>query len=428
MHPATKEITTNHLPQSAIGQRSSSLSQQNRIRSVLACYLAIWATAPVLAYGSSYRLAAVLAVAMWFTMDVFRNNGVIRRPGYLVLLSFAYVLYTAIISTEFDSSDDIVRQLSTYICILFLLLYIGVKRIDLSILKLSFWAVLWTYPVWITATLIAIQVDPRITRRLIRSSEEAIQATGSGIGGYALVYSLVFLIPMLVFLLIESRLWRATNIRWNKTKSVLILANIALGTALVFKAGYTIAVALLVLGLILVLLPRRSGRFAIFAAGAVVLGLYFSLANWSDIKSGVLSASNSTAYATKVDDIYRSVEADETIGTVDQRVERYARSVSIFLEYPAIGSMSRTTVGKHSPILDHLAQYGLIVGLVFSYIFLKVPMRFLNRDVRLLPLSRAIFVLAVLFAFLNNHFPAYGVVVFLMYPVVRAYAAEWRKT
>ena len=394
-------------------------------------YLALWATAPVLAFGTNYRIAAVLAMAVWLFLELARKNGIAYRPGLVVLLALVYVAYTAMISHFFDPTDSITRQLSVYICILFLLIHQSFSRIDVSLLKPAFWAVMVTFPVWQVITLAAYLRDPHISRTLVRSSEEAVQASAAGIGGYAFVYGLVFLVPMLVFLLAKTRLARgarnvsAKRVKWRRLAMLLLALNCLLGILVVLRAGYALAVVLLFIGLVLVLAPRAHKRFlGVVLSASIVMILAIAL-YLPSLQNQLTQIALETEYSEKVQDIFLSAESDETIGTVGARFGRYAKSVTAFASSPLLGSLSRAAVGKHSPILDNFGQYGLIIGTLFAFLFLVMPARYLRTKDELLPLSRAIFALVLLFSLLNNHTPTFGVVVFLLYPVIRQYGREW---
>lgn len=397
------------------------------LQSVAILYLSIWATAPPLAFGMVYRIIAALAFGVWLLAEIARRNSIALRPNAAVLAAVGYVAYVALANILGDGLGGLVRNVQTLVVVAFIVILEGARRHGLHILKPAMWAVFVTYPIWLVTTLEALERDRHIARLLIRSSDMAEVMAEQGVGGFALVYSGLFLIPLC--LLLANYAWR-NPVRKSAPAQVLRLGQLAIALAgfylavsAVIAAGFSIAVILCLLSLMAFAAyagttSLRNPR-SLFLIAFTLIGVIFIPL---DAVLGVLSQlAGGTSYQMKINDILASLQADNSVGTVAERVERYSRSVVLFFENPIMGTITAQNIGKHSVFIDHFAQYGVFVGAIFAWLMLRTPLAALRQPGHGLGYVVAILFLAIFVPLLNNIPMAVGVLLFIAYPAARLY-------
>ena len=134
--------------------------------------------------------------------------------------------------------------------------------------------------------------------------------------------------------------------------------------------------------------------------------------------SVVVDLTRGTMYEKKVRDIMYSLDKSENVGTVQDRSNRYTISLNKFVSSPIVGVLSLEEVGKHSAIIDRLAMYGIFFGGMFIYCLGGLPLRLMAKKGSLgFGLSATVAMVTLTFAALNNVFPAFGVGLFILFPV-----------
>ncbi|MEL7115679.1 MAG: hypothetical protein AAGP08_08815 [Pseudomonadota bacterium] len=401
-------------------------------QNVLLAYICLWATAPPLAYGGLFRLAVLAAAAGWLAIESVRPGSILRRPTLPVLLVFAYVLYVAFVEGLFHGASGIIRNLQIFIALFFLVVHQS-RRHTLEVLAPVFWIILLTLPIWYALSLnVLLTENSHAARILVRSGAEARALSERGVGGYALVYTAVLATPALLSLAFNTnaslrdglpRLIRAIP----AAPMIIIWANILLGSLFALNAGFSIAVILLFLGCFATLAMRSYNpmKLVLFVLAAIVFALFAK-----DVLELVLNAllplTEGSNFNLKIRDVLASLQAEEALGTLSDRTERYERSFFLFLQSPLIGVLSFNEIGKHSQFLDEFAQFGIIVGAMFMYVMLFLPAKILRTSTRQHGAALGTFVATGLLFSLNNGFVGAGVALFIMFPVAIHFADQQR--
>lgn len=397
--------------------RIPRVSASTFLRRAALAYLIVWVLSPPLAYGTGWRVLAVLAMLLWLALETWATRSVLLRPGWPVLVSLVFVLYTAFIEWLVPDSSTINRQFSIWIMLFFLLVGESFSRGRDGDARFCFWLVLLILPVWSLSTLGGLQtLGAHTARAVVKSTVEARELTEQGVGGYGLVYTVVLCLPFFAGLFFHrGRVLGGIVAQWKRiVVRFLILGNFLISTLLVLKAGYSIAVLLSVFSVASVLLIR-SRRPLPFVISACFVGLLVLLAGLSigPALGALQDAVVGTEYSAKVRDIRASLEGGESTGTVEGRTERYSRSWGKFIENPLLGTLKFDDVGKHSAILDRFAQYGLVVGLLFLMLLIYVPLRALRAPHVPIGLALGFLVVAIGFPMLNNVFMSWGLVLYM---------------
>lgn len=387
------------------------------LRRAALAYLIIWQLSPPMAYGTGWRALAVLAMLLWLALDTLAPRSVLLRPSWPVLACVAYVFYTVLIEWLVPDSQSINAQFQFWVMMFFLLVGESQQRGRSDEARFCFWVILAVLPIWMFVTLAGLQtVSADIARTLVRSSQEARDLSAKGFGGYALIYTVVLCLPFLAYFALRVRqLSDVPQARWiRRALRALVWGNFILAILLVLRAGYSIAVILAVLSLLLVFLvrSRRPLQLAISVSVVSLLVLLLSIAAEPMLQS-LEGVTRGTEYAAKVRDIRSSLTGERSVGTVEGRTERYTRSLRQFGENPVIGTLSFDEVGKHSTILDRFAQYGAVFGYLFLAILMYVPMRYLSAPQMPIGLGVAFLVIALCFPMLNTVFMSWGLILYV---------------
>jgi hypothetical protein len=398
--------------------RVARLPASTLVRRLALAYLIVWVLSPPLAYGTAWRALALAAMGAWLALELAAPRSVLLKPSWPVLGTLVFAGYTGFVEWLVPDAAEINRHFQIWIMFFFLLVGESLGRGRDGDARMCFWLVLLVLPVWSITTLRGIEtIALDVARTISRSSDEARALAAQGVGGYGFVHTVLLCLPFLAWfatrprstaVMVGARSWRKRGI------VVLLVLNFLLGYLLLLRAGYTIGLVLAAFAFCLVLLVRTRGglRLAIslvLSATLVVLAA-FALRPALD---GLQAVATGTEYSAKVRDVRRSLDEDQSTGTVGDRAERYQRSARLAMENPVLGTLTFDDVGKHSAVLDRFAQYGFAIGSLFLLLLAYLPWR-LVRDWRVpFGSSLALLVIAVAFPLLNNVFMSWGLILYV---------------
>lgn len=133
------------------------------------------------------------------------------------------------------------------------------------------------------------------------------------------------------------------------------------------------------------------------------------------------SFAEGTNYANKMRDLLDSFQYNVALGTVDLRLERYFRSISLFVDSPVWGVMANDDLGKHSQLLDAFAQWGAGLGFILLYLIGYVQLRVLRTSNNFYSGSSGAAVGGLVAAIVvfgsNNAMMSSGIILYIVYPV-----------
>lgn len=388
------------------------------VRRASLAYLIVWVLSPPLAYGAVWRVLALAAMGAWLLLELAAPRSVLLKPSWPVLGTVVFVGYTAFLEWLVPDAGDINRHFQIWIMFFFLLVGESLGRGRDGDARMCFWLVLLMLPVWSIATLRGIDtIAGDVARTISRSSDEARALAAQGVGGYGFVHTALLCLPFLAWFatrprstaeVVNARGWRGRGI------VALLMLNFLLGYLLLLRAGYTIGLLLAAISLCLVVLVRSRGglRLAISLALSAMLVVLAAFALRPAL-DGLQAVATGTEYSAKVRDVRRSLDEDQSTGTVGDRAERYQRSARLAMENPILGTLTYDHVGKHSALLDRYAQYGFAIGSLFLVLLGFVPWRFFRDAGVPIGLSLAFLAVALAFPFLNNVFMSWGLILYV---------------
>jgi len=392
-----------------------ALSFFDKIKFICILYLSVWMTSPFLAYGTIYRIFALLAIGLWVFLEFFEKRTVIFKPTSYILLLYIFLFYTMSVSYLADGVSILIRNIQFYLMLFYLLVYASYQRKSLNILRPIVYINIFLFTIWMLTTYIALLENGHASRYVIRSGEEAMELTKKGVGGFTFIYSLlIYIISVLALIKNRLRYKRLLN-----SITLFLIASVILAMLVVLKAEYSTAVLLMVLSVVFFLFYSDSIQKNIvlfFVMLLIFIALKFYMI---DILKMLLPYAEGTNYSHKILDSISSIETGQATGTAEDRVERYIRSWNLFLEHPLVGVWSFRDIGKHSMILDTFAQFGFFGGVALLYILLKVPIELYKKASK----SNKVFTITILFLIialssLNNVSMAYGFMFYIFYPVI----------
>jgi hypothetical protein len=344
---------------------------------------------PFFAYNSFARILALLSLVV----IVIKYFEIGNKKVYL--LTLLYIFLTFII--HYISSDKayIIRHLQLYIFLMLIYLSTIVLNISIEKKKNIILLILVFNLIALVGTYFGLLLDGHSARALSKSGEGARELTEQGVGGYGTIYSNVVLIPVLLYLktkIISSRL------------KIIIWLNIIAAIIVIIKANYLIAVLLIIFQFLALLYKTINGVNKAFFLVFVIFGIIFLTSDIDYVENVTGELVEGTTYAIKHRDFFNQINGQESeFGSVSGRVERYQRSFKLIFINPIIGVLSYDDIGKHSNILDQLAQHGIVFFSLFIYLLINLPLQIMKREKEKKYLT--IFIITILLLGLLNNYP-----------------------
>jgi len=384
----------------------------------------IWAISPILAYGTIYRVLAILCSLVWLFIEAFRPNNIFNNASIFTISVVFFLIFKILMKILVPDQFSFLADFQLYIFFLFALMGESLRKRSQAGVGPILLVVMVLMPIWMTTTLTALSTmigdnGATVTRVLAKSSEEAEGLTELGVGGYGMVYFLVMYIPCMIFLFRNRRLFNFEESWKRKAVTYLTALNILLGIWTVYKADYVFAIFMTLISLMLTFfynvksLKRRILFFTVSSSLFLVLPLLL-------IKyiSELTAFFYGTSLHRKLVDIQLSLLSGQSEGTVGDRTERYIRSWNYFIENPIFGTFKRDNLGKHSLILDIFAQYGFFIGILLVFILSYIFLRYMKRSIYVSNIHITMCTMILLISLLNNIGAIQGVVMFLVYPAI----------
>lgn len=374
-------------------------------------------------------------IALFFKIGggIFSNIGYVLFALYLVIMFFLFG--KEILASFFNSST-----VSIYIFLFFVFLTSGLnvntclalfftfmpcmlidakRKILLrsentrAVEKMCFFTILGILMYYSYQSLVVLESNPMALRHLVSEAKDDNIIVG---GGFALPYSMAILCP---FLLHGSRQMASVLERY------FVYVVIAVGSYLVFRALFTTALLLMIIGYVIVILGRVSSkkRIRVFVFGGLLLILfiqvlplmtqYFLDQDFNVVGRRLQEISNMMNGNTGNDD-----------GDLQSRINLSLRSIETFFNNPIWGigpsvkydyfEMEKSGVGSHAQWFDIFAIYGLFAILIVTYLR-KVSKSISQNNITLK--------LFVILGFLNPIF--IFTIVFVVYYIVPMFNFLW---
>ena len=389
------------------------------IEAMMLLYLVLWTVSPPLQIDLIYRLAAVVCMGVLFLVRL----GTIRTLEWQKIAAMVFLLIIAIVAYISDGTSGLLRPIAYYLMILIYILFFSTKE-EWKEYSYLIPIVLIALAVWNFRSAVEVARDPTIARLIVRNDEEIYIYMRRGVGGYGLVYSQVCIFPALLA-------WTFKSVKKNLFGFIVGAVWLVSYFSFIPNSGYSIANAVTVIGILLLLFYRR--RSAVLAFGISIL--LIAAAVWAigyidGFREWLLRIFDGTKVAVKVEDIYTSIMSPDMADSISSRILRYRASLeSIFVRYPVIGGLWRGGAGGHSALLDMFAQYGLFGGYMFYTVFFEKVRRFKyeSDDSFIIRVCNATFVSMMLVITLDSAPYQLMLTCTVVLPIVLSILENWRK-
>lgn len=370
---------------------------------LIMAYIAAWFIAPILQYGSIYRVLMIGAM-MFLVLNVILSGKI--KVEYATILFV--IIYIAIIS--FFTEVPITKQMGAYIfmsCTLIVLYFNTCEEPWRYIRMIHF--VYFLCIIFNLTTIRALLVNPNVMRFLVRNSDTSVALFRSGVGGYGYCYTVLCIIPFAIGDLIKRE-----RSFLEKCLCVLFLLT---SYFLIFRSGYFMAMILAVVCIPLFFLgqikdkKRRAIYIGILLVAAIILSVSFE-----GIASTLIAHIDNDLIQRKMSEIVHLASDDSASiadGEFGTRYRRYMKDFRLMFTSPIWGTWGLDN-GNHSYVLDFFASYGLILGWLYFSSLIKIIK---STYIKYSPASQTVlYILAIVLA-LNAMVPSLGFVLFILMPI-----------
>lgn len=331
---------------------------------LLAVIFYVWhTTIPIIGYYTPAVLYACIIVYLYMSTLTHVNNPI------KIIVSILPILSIHILSLLYFNSSNIIIQIYQILQVgLYPLIFMYISKTgDVKSYKILFWAVACSYTLTALTTYIGCVTYPGAARDLAMPEEMIGSDVYSlykkaNIGNLSFTYSLLFIIPLLIYM-VKSRICRRIE-----SVSMLIIVSIS-----ILKTEYTTALLLMVLCFILFFLPNKLNIGSLISIVALMLVIFLLAKPF--IGELLLHASShfessSSTISVRLYDLGILLSNDLNAvngGDIWSRYELYNQSIQEFFHSPLWGGSNN--VGGHSLLFDSLGRFGLIglVALILMY-------------------------------------------------------------
>lgn len=360
---------------------------------------------PIVTGNGLYRILMVLA-CLYVILSCFKKIALANKIP-LIKIVFVFVI-SFLISYIVGIKYSINFYINFTILIVFLLVFERYRTVGLKTMKRLIFIILSLICISALQTIIMLISNPAYAR-ILSKNQDLVEVVGLS-GGYGLVYACLLTLISVILLIVRK-------IELKITFRLLLFPLTIVCLILIWKAGFFLALLLLILAIGLMIMGvNKHNIMKNIMFGIVLCAVFFTVKfTMSDV---LIRNVSGTKYEVKL----RQVLGEETSGLsrsdeFGARKERYLRDFEVMMQYPFIGSWQFLTVGKHSFILDMLAQYGLFFGAYFIYMVFFIPVKIIKTS-NGHAFTQSIVFVGVLFVFLllNSFVISIMPVVFVIFP------------
>ena len=384
-------------------------------------YILAWLLAPPLAYGTVFRVFAILFATLWMLVEAFhtrpsdnRSVAKLRQIYHICIMVFSVSLMgSRMLFHDMSLISAFLTDITTYI--MFLVGYIASKYVAENRWEELYHIFQFTILLGVVFSLTTIFRNPvyyAITRSAGGEADAAYnalarQAANHGVGGFGFVCFTSVFAPILLY-----------NYLVNKKNKLMLIA-FAIMQMEVLSAGYTLALLISITGIGITLFAHtKTLVIRLLIIMNIVCIAFFYDSTVKLLYDGLRNLAGDTMYANKVEDVFAFLIGGSSEGTFYSRQERYLTSLrSMFLDYPVLGSYilaGKRAIGYHSSILDTFAAYGWGIGIVWMYIIVGYPTKVIKVICNDKWMPVVVFVTFILTAMFNTYTMHMGAFYFIV--------------
>lgn len=339
-----------------------------------------------------------------------------RKTFYSILSTFAIFAVFIFINTHTRNDGIMYDMYNILKCSFFAMLpvYLTLEN-EKELLKKLFWVAVIAVTVTQITTIMALAIDPLISRRLIMASfygkSEHSDLAKQNIGGFAIAYMLP------VISVCMYALWKN-----KKINTALFIGHIILSAVFLIDVQFTIAILIYFVVMAAIFLFKGDmKKIIIFLIIGIIFVILFSSVI-ADFFGYLSNNTESDVLSGRFGELESFVSGDVSgLNDLELRFEDYSQSISEFFRFPLTGNVwfpgLRNAAGGHSAVFDYLAASGLfgflVLILAFRSVYKKTICKFKHiKSYELIVLAQVLF---FVYACLNPAFkPAQFLILFLL--------------
>ena len=329
---------------------------------VAVLYLMVWSIAPPLQIDLIFRLLALGLAIVWFFIEFLSRFEFTNTQIWCAI----FMVAVALMAYLQNGIGSVLSEIAVYMMVLayFINIYSADSWQNYKIVVPITLGLLFFFNY---RTVTELANDPSIARLLVRDTPELYDFMRRGVGGYGLVYPQVVIAPVVYA-------WTLMSFKNNKFFFFLGVAWTVSFFALILNAGYSIAVIVAAISLIILIFYRRRSVLPAFIISFVLIAaIVLMLVYVESFRNLVLQIFDGTKVVRKIEDLVSTAEG-ETADSFSTRITRYWWSLQTSFQYPIIGGkLFGGRVGGHSEILDTFAEYGVWGGVPLLLILFHTP-------------------------------------------------------
>ena len=326
---------------------------------------------PIVGYMFPSVLYAVLVLMVFFMLLSKIGLGGMKKIIPIFFISLLYCIVQILTTLDLVSMLQGISgffQLSTYTMVG----YVVYQTSDLKNAKrlLFFYVLLNTITCLTTGY--GCSIYPGAARHLAVGDEAVVTDYGlykmANIDGFAFVYTMVLTLPIIIY-------WYR-NVPFTRfVYKVIPIAIVLLLGYLVVQTEYTTALLLFLALCLLFVLRQKNVSLKNCILVAILCFCTFEVFAplLSDGLQYMAQKTESRDMSDRLNDLSLKIigkETESNAADLDDRGEKYMKSLDTFLSHPFGVWLASGKTGGHSYMLDNLARFGLI-GLYFIWIMIK---------------------------------------------------------
>ena len=411
--------------QNTLNNSNNRISVINRpiiptLQKLMMLYLAVWSISPPLDIDDTYRVIALVCAVGWFILAM--ATGLVLERIHIYALGFMLLVILINVFQNQGDLSKLMKSMPYYMLVMaFIMNHFYQNRWEE--LRILVPVCLGLFIIFNIITFRELLLDPTLARQIVRADETIYPYMRRGVGGYALIYSQVFLFPVILSWVKESlkyhRVYFAIGAIWTITYIIMVL-----------NAGYSIAIVTTIISLIILLIYNRKSVIPVVIISLLLIILLVWLIGYVDpFREALLSFFDGTKVARKIEDIYNSLHGKVVADSIQSRIDAYLFSLQTIFTFPFIGGLWFQGGGGHSALLDAFAQFGVWGGYMYVKMFYCVPVTLKKestdkKDLRIANALLISLILVTLFDSLpyNMVFP-----VLIIAPILINQIHKWRK-
>ena len=402
------------------------------INIVCASYVIFWTLAPIAIDVPILKIFILICGAFWLLTAIIISKSFLLNTKIIVLITYFLIGYIAL-STYFSLGPyGFSTQIRMMIYLYYTLFYVFYSKYLLGSLKILFTFTLVVIAVFGTITFIAHLDFVTVSRYITHGDPGFEKLLARGIGAYNLIFTVAMMLPLLLYYLLKAD-WKYPLLKFKrkigeiskKEKSISVAVQSALIMLFVLLcmligiAKFTYATMTVFICFTVIFMSYLKRKTNIIIIVSILSA--FLVAAILIVFDLIVVPKEYASYLSKFSFLIKSIVSGQPLGPVAHKLSLYGQSVRMMFRYPLGGLVyiPESIAGGHSYVLDTLATFGIIIGLLINFISLRIPLIDIKKgkEYRVLAISLSVAVLLVLG--LDSLPYGCGVVMFVGFPFIK---------